>query len=228
VVSPRLRGAAVALLCVVALAGCGAGHPGAAAQVGDVSISEDSLEQSTGGFCEVIDTINLAQQGTTPPVPLRSALLSALNVLVMGEAIDQVAANNHVQVSPAEVRQWVDGLPLDFSKVPQSRKAETQVMIERVGRNTLLTEKLGRLAYQRQNPGATSAPSDQVQQIGQQLVNDYMKRVGVQTNPRYGRVFDPEQIPGTGSLSIPVTQEGLDGEGVPDPSSNLPPSQRCA
>jgi len=212
----------------VALSSCGPAHPGAAAQVGDVSISDDSLQQNTDGFCELINTINRAQQGTTPPVPLRSALLSALNTLVMGAALDQVAKRQHVIVTQAEVQQWVDGLPLDFSDVPPARRAETQQVIQRVGRNTLLLDKLGRQAYQQQNPGAPSVPSDQVQRLGQQLVNQYMQRVGVETDPRYGQVLDTQNVPGTGSLSVAVSREGIAAENVPNPNSPLPPGQVCA
>jgi len=227
VVSPRLRGAAVAVLCAVALSSCGPAHPGAAAQVGGVSISDETLQQNTDGFCELINTINRAQQGTTPPVSLRSALLSALNTLVMGEALDQIAARNNVTVTQAEVQQWVSGLPFDFSDVPQERRAETQEVIQRVGRNTLLLDKLGRQAYQRQNPGST-APSNQVQRLGQQLVNQYLQRVGVDTDPRYGQVLDTSQVPGTGSLSVAVSEEGVDAENVPDPNTDLPSGQACA
>jgi SurA N-terminal domain len=228
VVSPRLRGAAVAVLCAVALSSCGPAHPGAAAQVGDVSISDETLQQNTDGFCELINTINRAQQGTTPPVPLRTALLSALNTLVMGEALDQVAARNHVTVTQAEVQRWVGSLPFDLSDVPQARRAETQAVIQRVGRNTLLLDRLGRQAYQRQNPGSTAAPSNQVQRLAQQQVNQYMQRVGVDTDPRYGQVTDTSSVPGTGSLSVAVSEEGIDAENVPDPNSDLPPGQACA
>jgi hypothetical protein len=229
VVSPRLRGAAVAVVCAVALSSCGPAHPGAAAQVGDVSISDDTLQQNTDGFCELINTINRAQQGTTPPVPLRTALLSALNTLVMGEALDQVAKRHHVTVTDGEVERWVSGLPIDLREVPRNRLAETRLTLQRVGRNTLLLDKLGRQAYQQQNPGSTSAPSNQVQQLGQALVNQYMQRVGVETDPRYGEVVDTsQQVPGTGSLSVAVTREGIEAENVPDPNAPLPPGQACA
>jgi hypothetical protein len=228
VVSPRLRAAAVAVVCAVALSSCGGGHPGAAAQVGDVSIPEESLQRKTTGFCEVIDVFNAAQQGTSPPVPMRSALLSALNALVMGEALDQLAQRNGVEVTASEVRQWIGGLPLDFSRVPESRADEVNAVLQRVGRNSLLIDKLGRAAYERQNPGSAPAPPDQVQRLGERLVNDYMRRVGVQTNPRYGQALDPGQVPGTGSLSIPVSQEGIKGEGIPQPGSTIPQNRMCA
>jgi hypothetical protein len=228
VVSPRLRGAAVAVVCALALSSCGPAHPGAAAQVGDVSISDGTLQKNTDGFCELINTINRAQQGTTPPVPLRSALLSALNTLVMGEAIDQVAKRDNVSVTDAEVEHWIAGLPIDLSDVPKDRLVVTRDVLERVGRNTLLLDKIGRQAFQQQNPGSSSAPSNQTQQLAQEQVNQYMKQVGVETDPRYGQVLDTQQVPGTGSLSVAVSQTGLDAENVPDPNASIPPSQTCA
>jgi SurA N-terminal domain len=226
--SRRLRRAAVAVLCTVALSGCASAHPGAAAQVGDVSISDQSLEQSASGFCELIDTINQAQQGTRTPVPLRTALLSALNTLVMGEALDQLAAQNDVEVTDAEIDQWISGLPLDFAGVPQSRTDDVAAVTQRVARNSLLMEKLGQVAFAEQNPGSGSAPPNQVQQLGQQMVNAYMQRVGVETDPRYGQVLDTQQVPGTGSLSIPVSQEGVEGQTVPEASNTLAQNEECA
>lgn len=214
-------------MCALALSSCGPAHPGAAAQVGDVSISDSTLQQNTDGFCELINTINQAQQGQTPPVPLRSALLSALNTLVMGEAIDQVAKQNHVSVTDAEVQQWIDGLPLTLSDVPKDKLLVTRSVLQRVGRNTLLLDKIGRQAFEKQNPGSSSVSSNQAQQLAQQQVNQYMQRVGVETDPRYGQVLDTTQVPGTGSLSTAVSHTGLDAENVPDPNSSVPPSQTC-
>jgi hypothetical protein len=147
----------------------------------------------------------------------------------MGEALDQVAKRHHVTVTDGEVERWVSGLPIDLREVPRNRLAETRLTLQRVGRNTLLLDKLGRQAYQQQNPGSTSAPSNQIQQLGQALVNQYMQRVGVETDPRYGEVVDTsQQVPGTGSLSVAVTREGIEAENVPDPNAPLPPGQACA
>lgn len=227
VVSRRLRGAAVAVVGAVALSSCGSVHPGAAAQVGDVSISDETLQRNASGFCDLIDTINQAQQGSNPPVPTRTALLSALNTLVMGEALDQLAARNDVGVSDAEIDRWLGGLPLDFSQVPQSRIDELQAVTDRVARNTLLVDKLGRAVYAQQNPGGAGAPDDQVQQLGQRLTNAYMQRVGVEIDPRYGQVLDTQALPGSGSLSVAVSAEGVAGESVPEATNTLPHNQEC-
>lgn len=227
-VSPRLRGAAVVVALSVALSGCGSVHPGAAAQVGDVSISDNELQQTTQGFCDLIDTINLAQQGTNPPVPLRTALLSALNTLVTGEALDQLASRNEVTVTDAEVQRWIDGLPLDFSQVPKGRAASLRQVTELVGRNTLLVQKLGQTAYEAQSPGGQTPPPDQIQRLGQQVVTQYLDRVGVETDPRYGQALDTQRDPGTGSLSVAVSDEGVAGRSVPQASNNLPPNEECS
>jgi hypothetical protein len=225
--SRRLRGAAVAAACALALSGCGPVHPGEAAQVGDVSISDDTLEQSTNGFCDLIAAINAAQQGSSPPVPVRSALLSALNTLVMGEALDQLARRHGVHVTSAEVRQWVGAIPIDLSRVPPDRVDDLRMVIDRVARNSLLTGKLGRVVYARQNPGASAAPAEQVQQLGQELASDYLQRVDVATNPRYGQVLDTQRLPGTGSLSVAVSEQSVAAQTVPEPSDQLRETQEC-
>lgn len=226
--SRRLRRAAVAVVCAVALSGCASAHPGSAAEVGDTSISDDTLQQSTAGFCDLIASVNAAQQGSTTDVPLRSAVLTALNTLVMGEALDQLAARNNVSVSNAEVRGWIDQLPLDFSTVPAPRIEDLQAVTSRVARNTLLVEKLGRVVYERQNPGGGNPPPNQIQQLGQQLASGYLNQVDVETNPRYGQVLDTQRLPGTGSLSLPVSEEGMAGRTVPQASGSLSESQKCS
>lgn len=225
--SRRLRGAAVALVCALALSGCGSVHPGSAAQVGDVSISDDTLQTNTTGFCDLIHAVNAAQQASSSTVPLRSALLSALNTLVMGQALDQLARQKGVTLTPVEVHQWITALPIDLSQIPKSRSADVDAAIGRVARNTLLIEKLGRQAYAQQNPGSTGASSNQAQQIGQQMAADYLARVGVQTDPRYGQVLNTQKLPGTGSLSVASSQEGIDGQTVPKAGTQLPASQQC-
>jgi hypothetical protein len=225
--SRRLRGAAVAVACALALSGCGPVHPGDAAQVGGTAISDDTLERSTHGFCDLIDAINAAQQGTTPPVPVRSALLSALNTLVMGEALDQLGRRRGVEVTSAEVRRWVDSIPIDLSQVPPGRVADLRMVIDRVARNSLLIEKLGRRVYLRQHPGATAAPPQEIQQLGQELASDYLQRVDVATDPRYGQVLDTQRLPGTGSLSVAVSQQGVAAQTVPEPSDQLRETQEC-
>lgn len=224
-VSRRLRGAAVAVVCAVALSSCGNAHPGQAAQVGDVSISQDRLQQSTSGFCDLIDAINQAQ-GADVTVPVRSALLTALNTIVMGEALDQLAARRGVEVSSAEVAAWIDQLPIDLGQAPPSRADELRAVTERVARNSLLVEKLGQQAFEQQNTGAQPA-TEQIQQLGQQAVSRYMREVGVDVNPRYGQVLDTQKLPGTGSLSVPVSQEGRSAQTVPEANSTLTETQEC-
>lgn len=190
-----------------------------------MSISQDRLQQSTSGFCDLIDAINQAQ-GADVTVPVRSALLTALNTIVMGEALDQLAARRGVEVSSAEVAAWIDQLPIDLGQAPPSRADELQAVTERVARNSLLVEKLGQQAFEQQNTGAQPA-TEQIQQLGQQAVSRYMREVGVDVNPRYGQVLDTQKLPGTGSLSVPVSQEGRSAQTVPEANSTLTETQEC-
>lgn len=227
-VSRRLRGAAAAVVCALALSSCGTVHPGAAAQVGDASISDDQLQRGTHGFCELIDLINAAQQGANPPVPVRSALLSALNTLVTGEALDQLAAQQRVDVTDAAIRQWISGLPIDISQAPAERTDEVQTITERVARNSLLVDELGAAVFAEQSPGGQEPPPNQARELGQQLLNDYLQRIDVETDPRYGQVLDTQQLPGSGSLSIAVSDQGVAGENIPEASNTLPDIAECS
>ncbi|MGH3367370.1 MAG: hypothetical protein ACRDOY_09220 [Nocardioidaceae bacterium] len=230
-ISRRLRGIAVAAACAVALSSCGSVHPGDAARVGDTTISDEQLSQSTRGFCDLIDVINQAQARGSVPVPVRSALLTALNTLVMGAALDHLAVQHGVGVTDAEVRSWIGRLPVQLNQVPDGRAGDLAMVTDRVARNALLVEKLGRMVYQRENPGQGSpgaAAADQIQRLGQQFASDYLSQVDVETNPRYGQVLDTQKLPGTGSLSVPVSAEGRAGRTVPDPASGLSQTEQCS
>ena len=79
----------------------------------------------------------------------------------------------------------------------------------------------------RTHPGSLGASSEQIQRIGQEVASRYLQRVGDQTNPRYGRVLDVQRLPGTGSISVAVSEKGVAAQTVPEPSNRLSPTQVC-
>ncbi|MDP9442943.1 MAG: hypothetical protein M3P83_00760 [Actinomycetota bacterium] len=204
------------------LSGCASLHPGEAAVVGDTTITEERLEEFTDGFCTVIAAINQAQGTPTSGVPVRTAVLSALNVLVVGAGADQLAAREGIELGEDEVREWVAGLPPVFEEIPAEDAETVDRVTERVARNSLLVQRLG----------AQGGPADDPQaaaERGTRRVLSYLEQVGAETDPRYGQVLDTRTSPGTGSLSVPVSSEALQADDVPQQGTrSLTGAQSCS
>lgn len=214
--------------CAAVLAGCGSLHPGEAATVGDTVITEDQLADSTEGFCELLKAAQAAQGGGNASLPLRIASLNAANQLILGAAIDDLAAKRDLTLSDSEVDEWMRQLPFDLDGVPEDKAEAVDEITRRLARNTLLTAELGRIAFERDNPGQQPEDPQALQERGSRVAQRHLAQLDPETNPRYGNVLNPQQAnPGTGSLSQPVSDEAKEDMSVPGPTSELPEDQMC-
>lgn len=215
-----LTGTAVALV----LAGCASLHPGEAAVVGDTTITDSELEEFTDGFCTVIAAVNEAQGTPVADIPVRTAILSGLNLLVIGAGADQLAAREGVEITRQEIRGWISALPPVFDNVPPQQEAIVEEVTERIARNSVLADKIGAMGAGVDPPGDPTA----IAQRGTQRILDYLQEVGAETDPRYGQVLDTSIQPGTGSLSVPVSAEALQAGDVPGQGTrSLTRAQSC-
>ena len=193
------------------LAGCSGLRPGEAAVVGDETISDREFSEATNSFCTVLTEAQLAQarqaQGETaqaPQIPVRSAATQALGLLVINSAAEQLAAKEGITANQAEVKRWLDDLPPIFDNVPADERADVDAVTELLARTNILIGKLG-------EPG-----SGDLVAAGQQRVRDYLDRIGYDIEGRYGQVLDPEADLGTGSLSVPVSDDAARSVQIPE------------
>ncbi|HET7326999.1 MAG TPA: hypothetical protein VFJ14_06885 [Nocardioidaceae bacterium] len=211
--SLRRVGAGVAsavLLCGV-LAGCSGLRPGAAAVVGSETISDEELSEATDNFCTVLTVAQQAQaqqaQGETassPSIPVRSAATQALGLLVINSAAEQLAAEEGIEVTPAETKAWISSLPPIFEGVPADERDDVDAVTELIARTNILIGKFGQ------------SGSGNLTAAGQQRVRDYLDEVGYEIEQRYGQVLDPQAALGTGSLSVPVSDDAVRSLQIPE------------
>jgi hypothetical protein len=203
-----LVAAAVALL----LAGCGSVHPGAAAVVGDITISMGQADDTAAVYCKL--ALASAPQGT--PISNADVRRQAVTDLVVGVVAREMAQEANVEPNPSTY----EVTPAQRKEIAQAvADDELDAVIDAINASQhtfAIAEKLG--AEQNDDP---DADAEQLRQQGLQLIQAEVARRDVRFDPRFGIARDGTQKSATGSLSVPVE--------APDPSQEgLPATQQCA
>jgi hypothetical protein len=199
----RVGVTASAVLLCLALAGCSGLRPGEAIVVGDQTISDDQVEATSHNLCAFLGAYQVSQGAPDEGVPARAVALTALQFLLREEAAQQLAANEGVEISSAQMKEYVAQLPVPPDSVPDDQRDEIQDAKELIARTQLLTNALG------------EEGSGNLTESGQQRIDAYLDEVGYEIERRHGQVLDAESKPGTGSLSIAVSEEGVRGMDLP-------------
>lgn len=230
---------AVAGIATTALSGCGVGEeqvrPGVAAQVGNVSIGLDEVDDSAESYCEMITA--LVEDGATTAIPGSLVNDETLRNVVLRELADQLAEAYDVEAgdyyrgrleeTEAQLTQLgVDGALLD----------EVLPLISSGGYFLDIVQQVGRLEL---GPAAAADASDQTAAAeGLRVAQEWENEIGLEVNPRYAdmHIGDIEQYVRvqTEDLSVPVSQFAKDAAAAGDAASpdaafaeSLPESQRC-
>ena len=216
-----LRHVAVAGLAVIALSGCQAEPPGAAAVVDGTTISMSRADDAAEVYCRL--TLLSAQQQGVSSVSNAEVRRQAVSDLVLARVADRVARERDLQVPTssytlsaaqrANVAQAVPGLDEKTAVGVVEAGQRTYVIA------TLLGEQLAG------KPLDASQGTDAFQSAGLDILMKRLRSLDVRYDPRFGLARDSQ--PGassTGSLSVGVkaadTAEATD--------TSLPASQRCA
>lgn len=185
------------------LAGCSGLRPGEAAVVGDQTITTGEFDDVTDDVCTFLTALQVSN-GVRPAVPARAAALTAMNFLLMGTGAEQLAEEEDVEVTDDEINDWIADFPVLTDAVPSDQQGAVEDVKRLIARNQLLYAKLA----EEEGGNLTEA--------GQQRVLDYLDEVGYEAMPRYGQALDAEAKPGTGSLSVAVSDEGVRGLALPE------------
>lgn len=199
----RSRRALAALAAtLLALPGCTAGRPGAAAVVdrGDVAVTE--LQDATRDLLAArARELGEPAAASVPPEQAAAVQRDVLTQLILFDLMQTTAARRGVQVSEgqvdalaAQVEQGVGGPEqlrrrLVAASVPPSRSED---FLRYVATGQALAESLV--------PGGAQADPDQAEQVVQEALTQTARETTVQVNPRYG-TWDPTQLRIEGSLS---------------------------
>jgi hypothetical protein len=184
------------------LAGCSGLRPGEAAVVGEETITTGEFNDVTDDVCTFLTALQISN-GLDPAIPARAAALTAMNFLLMGAGAEQLAAEEDIEVTDQEINAWIADFPVLTDAVPPDQRGAVEDVKQLIARNQLLFGKLG------------EAEGGNLTEAGQQRVLDYLDEVGYEAMPRYGQALDTQAEPGTGSLSVAVSDEGVRGLALP-------------
>lgn len=224
----KVRVAALGAVAVMALAGCGL-TPGAAAVVGDDTITTEEVDDAAQALCAANIAGAEARGQTAPALASRGARQGALQVLIESELTHQFAASRGVEPNQQQVSQAIEANAAGLQTIPAAEREEFTELLRGFAESQVMLVEIGRASLAEQG---NDDPSDQeataeALRLRQQWAAENAE---VQVAPKYGDYAEGNLRPGSGSLSIPVSERAREGAKA-DPSSGwvtgLPASQKC-
>jgi hypothetical protein len=208
----KLRVLLAAATTLVLLAGCGSVHPGAAAVVGDTTISMERADDVATVYCQ----LTLLSAGDGTPIDNADVRRQAVTDLVAGIVAGDMAAEANITVNPSSY----EITPTQRKEIAQTfPDDEIDGVVEAINgsqRTYAIAELLG--AKEVDDP---DAEAQQLVDQGLQLIQAEVARRDVRFDPRFGISGDGTQKAATGSLSVPVK--------APEPDQErLPATQQCS
>lgn len=209
----KLRRTLVVAGATVLLAGCGSGQPGAAAVVGDTTISMSRADATATVYCQL--TLLSAPEGT--PVDNGDVRRQAVTDLVFGVVAREMAEEENLEPNPSTYEITPAQRTEIAAAFPDDEVDDVVDALEDSNQTLALAELLG--AEELDDP---DAGPEQVRDAGIQRIQAELGRRDVRFDPRFGLGDDGQQAALTGSLSVPMeAPEASDEE-------ELPATQRCA
>ncbi len=222
--SRLVTGAVVTMLSLV-LASCGDGvSPGVAAEVDDVSISVDEVDDLATMICQI--DVGAGQPGK-PMSAQRGTALTVLLSITVGRQIGEVDQVPREQVSQSleaasDAREYVsDDLKPYFDEVV-TESTRSAAALDAVAVQNLVERG--------EQPSQETVPPEVAQ-----IQADYLEEHPVELDPRFGVFQNGQVVNGNGSISIPVSEtarsfipQSTDSLEAAPPSADLPPSQVCS
>lgn len=202
----------IAAATALVLAGCGSVHPGAAAVVGDTTISMERADDVATVYCQL--TLLSAADGT--PIDNADVRRQAVTDLVVSVVAQEMAEEANITVNPSSY----EITPAQRKEIAQTfPDDELDRVVEAINdsqRTYVIAELLG--AREIDDP---DAEAEQLRDQGVQQIQAEMAHRDIRFNPRFGISGDGTQKAATGSLSVPVKAPESDQEG-------LPATQQCS
>lgn len=209
-IRPTLRRSSwllVAALVVGAVTACTPSKSGAAAIVGDQSLSQATLNQ------QALEVLTVIDQSGQPAPDIATINQSIVSSWVTQHVLAVIAADHHVTVSDAEVSAFLDKVTKQSGgqdKLEQTAASQGGTPPESIPdliKFYLISQKLPLALLP--NGSATDQNAALVQ-----AVDATAQQLGVRVNPRYGQ-WDPKTgklQSELGQLSVPATQ--VDGRSI--------------
>ncbi len=221
----KLKVSVLAAGGVAVLAACSV-HPGAAAVVGDQSISVDRVDAVAQALCSAN-----SGGGTGQPLASRGARQGALSVLLESTLSQEFGQAEGLSPDQHMVSQAVAQNQSNINALPPDERPAFRQALQDYATGQLILIKAGHQFLAQQ--GKSTTDDNQALALGQRLRAHYVHRnVDVEVDPRFGTwnaKTDSLQA-GSGSLSVAVSSNATAAESS-DPSggwvASLPASQQC-
>jgi hypothetical protein len=227
--SGRKAGVSVLITAaMVALSGCGAVHPGAAAVVGSTTISHDTVD----GLAQALCTANVAgaeAAGQTRQFTTRGTREGALQVLLDARLSQLFGEEENVEPNQQMVSQALAQNRDLIAALPEDERDAYRDALKEYAEGQLMLVEIGRASLEEQ--GAADVPDDQAIAEGQRLRGEFVQSLDVEVDPRYGSFTDDTLQAGDSALSVAQSERARAGDRAQpgtDFVDGLPISQRCS
>ena len=219
-----VRVSALVAGAALALGGCGM-HPGAAAVVGDTTISGSEVDDAAAALCTEAITGAEARGEAKPDLASRAARQAAVGLLIDSELSRQFAEEKGVEPDKAALSNAFAQNAQTIEQLPEENREGYRNVLEGYVSSQLVLAEIGR-----ESLGDPNAAEDAARAEGARLRGKWAKSVDIEVDPRFG-TYDKGTLTATsGSLSFPASERAAAGAN-PEPAANwvagLPMSQKC-
>ena len=217
---------ALAMVGLGALTGC-AVHPGAAAVVGQDSISTGQVDALAKGLCSA-NAASVSAGGQQ--MASRGARQGALQVLIETDLSQQFGQQRGAEPDAKQITSALARSHSTIQQLPVDERAAFRSALVQFWKGQLMLIDIGRRALEAQ--GKTNVTDQQAIAEGNKLRQQWAKSISVSVDPRFGsfRRGTFQAAAGGGSISVAASDSARAGD-TTDPNagyvSSLPVSQKC-
>jgi len=213
-----------AVAAATVLSGCGT-HPGAAAVVGDATITTDQVDAAALTLCSA----NRSGGQATGELSSRAARQAAVQFLIDSELSHQFGEDRGVEADQGEVSATVAENAAGIEALPEDQREDFRELLVGFRESELILTEIGQASLQEQ--GNDQPAPEEASSEGARLRMEWAASVDVEVDPRFGTYAEDALAPTSGSLSVPVSDSAKAGSSA-DPGeswvADLPASQKCA
>jgi len=218
---------ALAVVGALALGGCGSLQPGTASVVGGTKISRSDVNELSDAQCAGIAAAAKSQQSQTQETPRKLVVQQSLSILMDTELSLQYAESEGVSPRPEQVAAAASSTEAFIKTLPEKYHSFMTDFVERwaAGRDVMI-----QIGEQATGQKADANNAQDLLNAGMQKREPWLKKVDIETDPRYG----PAGIGWPGGAD-PLVSKAVSpfaksaGKAQPDPAwvSALPAGQKC-
>jgi len=215
-----------AAVCVALLASSCSGNndPGVAADVDGHQITDDQVD----GFAEVLCELGGLPGATDSGTPTRNARSRALELLINNEIAFEIGKG--LEVDQAKVDAAVQQNAAARDAVPSDLQGTFDAFVDDFARAQMTVLAAGRKSLEDAGQSVDKISDDKAYAEGQRLRLAYADKADITVDPRFGSLVDGVMKPGSGSLSVPQSQEAKDDAEATPPATvvaQLPAPLKC-